>query len=140
MRSVTLLALGIMWLVAWPHDDARGQSSGAPPVSLAPHDASPPRQGANKPARVTTNRASPAAAGRATSTPATGGPLATPNPAADYDGYSFGIADDNDVPYQAIPPMRSRAARDASSNADADSIGQEDGALKRKLMICQNCR
>ena len=140
MRNVTLLALGLMLVVGWPPGGARGQTSGAPPVSLAPHDASPPRPGANKPARVTTNRASPAATGRATSTPTTGGPQATPNPAADYDGYSAGVADDNDAPHQVIPPMRSRAARDASSNAEADGLDQEDGALKRKLMICQNCR
>lgn len=140
MRSVTLLALGLMFVVAWPHDGARGETSRAPPVSLAPHDASLPRADATRPARVTTNRAPPSASGRETSISTTAGPQAIPNQAADYDGFSVGAADDNDAPYQATRPMRLRAASDAGSNADADSLGQEDGALKRKLMICQNCR
>jgi len=38
------------------------------------------------------------------------------------------------------PPMRSRAAKDTRSNPDANDFDQEDGALKRKLMICQNCK
>ena len=92
--------------------------------------------GATKPARVTTNRA-PAASGRETSTSVIGLPQPKPDPAADYDGFSVGNVDDNDALRQAPPPVRSRAAK---SNADADSLDQEDGALKRKLMICQNCK
>ncbi|MBB4262201.1 hypothetical protein GGD64_006258 [Bradyrhizobium sp. CIR3A] len=139
MRRVTLLALGLMFVVAWPHQNARSQTSVAPPVSLAAPDASP-RPGATKPARVTTNRAPPAASGRETSTPTIGRPQAIPNPAVDYDGFSIGTVDDNDAPHQATPPMRSRAAKNTGSHADADGPDQEDGALKRKLMICQGCR
>jgi hypothetical protein len=69
-----------------------------------------------------------------------------PNPAADYDGFSVGAGDDNDTSSQAAPPVRSRAAK--GSKADPDTKGaaayqlidQEDEALKRKLMICQNCK
>lgn len=136
MRSVMLLALGLMFVGAWSHDSARGQTSAAPPVSLAPPDTSPPRPSATKPARVTTNRAPPAASSREPSV--IGGPQ--PNPAADYDGFSVGTVDDVDTPSRVTPPVRSRAARDARSNPDANGLDQEDEALKRKLMICQNCK
>ncbi|MBR1126975.1 hypothetical protein JQ592_01655 [Bradyrhizobium iriomotense] len=128
MRSVTLLALSLVFVGAWSHDSARGQTSVAPPVSLAPPDASPPRPSARnskprgEPGRVTTDRTPPAA----------------PNPAADYDGFSVGTVDDNDTPSRVTPPVRSRAAKDSKSNLD--DLDQEDGALKRKLMICQNCK
>ncbi|WP_333928194.1 hypothetical protein [Bradyrhizobium sp. CCBAU 11361] len=62
------------------------------------------------------------------------------NPAADYDGFSVGVVDDNDSSRQVTPPVRSRAAKDSRSNPDADGLDQEDEALKRKLMICQNCK
>ncbi|WP_349630433.1 hypothetical protein [Bradyrhizobium iriomotense] len=65
-------------------------------------------------------------------------PPAAPNPAADYDGFSVGTVDDNDTPSRVTPPVRSRAAKDSKSNLD--DLDQEDGALKRKLMICQNCK
>ncbi|WP_246583520.1 hypothetical protein [Bradyrhizobium iriomotense] len=138
MRSVTLLALGLMFVGAWSHDSARGQTSVSPPVSLAPPDASPPRPSATKPARVTTNRTPPAASGREPSPAVIGMPQ--PNPAADYDGFSVGTVDDNDTPSQVTPPVRSRAAKDSRPNPDTNDLDQEDGALKRKLMICQNCK
>ncbi|WP_249139164.1 hypothetical protein [Bradyrhizobium japonicum] len=127
MRSVMLLALSLMFVGAWSHDSARGQTSAAPPVSLAPPDASPPRPSAknSKPraelARVPTDRA-------------------PPNPAADYDGFSVGTVDDNGASSQVRPPVRLRTAKDARSNPDANDLDREDEALKRKLMICQNCK
>ncbi|MDF0516979.1 hypothetical protein P0R31_07030 [Bradyrhizobium yuanmingense] len=136
MRSVVFLALGLMFVGVWSHDSARGQTSVVPPVSLAPPDASPQRPSATKPARVTTNRTPPMASGREPSV--IGRPH--PNPAADYDGFSVGTVDDVDTPSRVMPPARSRAARDANSNPDANGLDQEDGALKRKLMICQNCK
>ncbi|MHC2620812.1 hypothetical protein ACVIW2_002844 [Bradyrhizobium huanghuaihaiense] len=138
MRSVTLVALSLMFVGAWSHDSARGQTSVTPPVSLAPPDASPPRPGPTKPARVTTNRTPPAAPGREPSV--IGGPQLKPDPAADYDGFSVGTVDDVDTPSRVTPPVRSRAARDARSNPDANDLDQEDSALKRKLMICRNCK
>lgn len=136
MRSVMLLALSLMFVGAWSHDSARGQTSVTPPVSLAPPDASLPRPSATKPARVT--RTPPAASSREPSV--IGGPQPRPNPAADYDGFSVGTVDDVDTPSRVTPPVRSRAARDARTNPDANGLDQEDGALKRKLMICQNCK
>jgi hypothetical protein len=79
------------------------------------------------------------------STPAISGPSQSPNPAADYDGFSVG-SEDNDTPDQATRPMRSRAAKGSKPNPDTkgsagqDSIDQEDEALKRKLTICKSCK
>ncbi|WP_177234721.1 hypothetical protein [Bradyrhizobium sp. cf659] len=131
MRSVTLLALSLMFVGTWSDDSARGQTSVAPPVSLAPPKASPPRANAKN---------SPAASDRVSSTPATGGPPQSPNPAADYDGFS--AVDDNDTPEQATRPMTSRAAKGSRPNPDTaqQSIDQEDEALKRKLTICKSCK
>jgi hypothetical protein len=66
-----------------------------------------------------------------------------PNPAADYDGFSAGVSDDNDTSSQEMPPVRSRAAKGSRSNPDSasqSSLDQEDDALKRKLTICKNCK
>ncbi|MFK4514088.1 hypothetical protein ABIF20_001453 [Bradyrhizobium japonicum] len=137
MRSVTLLALSLMFVGAWPHDGARGQTSVAPPVSLAPPNASPPRASAK------TSRTPPATPGREAAPPVIGGPPPMPNPAADYDGFSVGTVDDNDASSQVTPPVRSRAAKGAKSNPDTtgqSSADQEDEALKRKLTICKNCK
>lgn len=136
MRSATLLAVSLMLVGIWPHDSARGQTSSAPPVSLAPPKASPPRANARNP---------PAASDRTSSTPATGGLPQAPNPAADYDGFSVG-SEDNDTPEQATRPMRSRAAKGSKPNLDTNgttaqqSIDREDEALQRKLTICKSCK
>lgn len=126
MKSATLLALSLMVVAAWSQDSARGQTSVAPPVSLAPPKASPPRAGTKNP---------PAASDRASSTPATSAPPRLPS--TDYDGFSVG-SEDNDTPDQATPPVRSRAAKNGT--AGQPSVDQEDEALKRKLMICQSCK
>jgi len=74
-----------------------------------------------------------------------GGPAPLPNPAADYDGFSVGTADDNDTPSQVRPPVRSRA-KGSKSNLDTNglagqsSVDQENEALKGKLTICKNCK
>jgi hypothetical protein len=111
MRSVTLLAVGLMSIGAWTQDSARGQASVEPPVSLVPQTASPSR--AN-----TGNSRIP--------------------PAADYDGFS--AADETDTPSQVTPPVRSRARGGSDSYPDASSLDHEDEALKRKLTICKNCK
>ncbi|MET4797491.1 hypothetical protein ABIA96_000048 [Bradyrhizobium sp. LB11.1] len=133
MRRTTVLALSLILVGICTQDSARAQT--APPVSLSPPKASPPRAGVkNSPA--TSNRVSPA--------PATSGPPQLPNsaPAADYDGFSAGT-DDNDAPSQLAPPVRSRAAKGSSRDTNGpdaqSSIDQEDEALKRKLTICKNC-
>lgn len=137
MRSVTVLALSLMFVGAWSHDSARGQTSVAPPVSLAPPNVSPPRASAK------TSRIPPATSGREASPPVIGGPPPMPNPAADYDGFSVGTVDDNDASSQVTPPVRSRSAKGSKSNPDTtgqSSVDQEDEALKRKLTICKNCK
>jgi len=119
----------------WPHDDARGQTSSAPPVSLAPPKASPPR--AN-------SRNSPTTSDRVPSTPAIGGLPQAPTSAADYDGFSVG-SEGHGNPDQATRPAASRTARGAKSSPDItgnvaqELIDQEDEALKRKLTICRSC-
>ncbi|MGY3474824.1 hypothetical protein [Bradyrhizobium ottawaense] len=134
MRSVTLLALSLLLAGVWSQDCARGQT--APPVSLAPPKASPPRANAKN---------SPAASDRISPTPPTGGLPQAPNSAADYDGFSVG-RDDNDIPDRMTRPMTSRAAKSSTPNPDTQGntaqqlIDQEDEALKRKLMICRNCK
>ncbi|PWT89645.1 MAG: hypothetical protein C5B56_06755 [Proteobacteria bacterium] len=144
MRRVTLLALSLMFAGGWSHDSVRGQTSVSPPVSLAPPDASLPLPGDRHskpkggPARATTDKTAPAASGRETSPAVIGMPQ--PNPAADYDGFSVGTVDDNASPSRVTRPARSRAAKDTRSNPDANDLDQEDRALKRKLMICQNCK
>lgn len=147
MRRTTLMALSLFFVCAWSQDSARGQTTASPPVSLAPPRASPPHSARTakpkgEPALVTNGR-TPPAMGREPSPPVIGGPAATPNPAADYDGFSAG-ADDNDTPSQATPPVTSRAAKGSSQDRNGldaqSSIDQEDEALKRKLTICKNCK
>ena len=137
MKSATLLALSIVFVAVWSQESATGQTSVAPPVSLAPPKASPPRAGAKN---------LPAASDSVSSTPATSGPPSLPNPAVDYDGFSVGTVEDNDTPDQATRPTRPRAARGSKPNPDTkgiaaqDAIDQEDEALKRKLTICKSCK
>jgi hypothetical protein len=126
MRRATLLALSFVLIGIWAHDGARAQSSAAPPVSLAPPNASPPHGG------------SKSSLPREPSPPVIGGRPAHPNPATDYDGFSV-TNDDDDAPSQVTPPARSRAAK--GSGLDSQSlIDQDDEALKRKLTICKNCK
>lgn len=102
MRSVTLLALSLLLAGVWSQDSARGQT--APPVSLAPPKASPPRANAKN---------SPAASDRISPTPPTGGLPQAPNSAADYDGFRA-TSDDNDTPDRTTRPTgraRQRAPR-----------------------------
>lgn len=132
MRRTTLLAFGFVVVGVWSQHSARGQTSVAPPVSLAPPKASP-QAGA---------RNSRAASDRASTTPATSGLPAAPNPAVDYDGLSLDNAEDNDTPSQSTRPTRSRTqpGLDTSGTAARQSIDQEDEALKRKLTICKSCK
>ena len=131
MRRATLLAVSLLIAGFSPHDGASGQT--APPVSLTPPKASPPR-----------TNAKPAASDRLPSAPAIGGLPSPPNSAADYDGFSA-VGDDNDTPDPITRPTTSRAAKGAKSNPDSKGaaqqmIDQEDEALKRKLTICNSCK
>lgn len=136
MKSAALFTLSLMFVGVWSQDSVRGQTSVAPPVSLAPPKASPQAGAKN----------SPAASDGVSSTRATGGTPSSPNPAADYDGFSVGTVEDNGTPDQATRPMRSRAAKGSKPNPDTkgiaaqEAIDQEDEALKRKLTICKSCK
>jgi hypothetical protein len=140
MKSATLLAFSLMLAGLWSQDSARGQTSAAPPVSLSPPNASPPHAGAKN------SRPPPAASIREASPPVIGGLPSAPNPAADYDGFSAGAGDDNDISSQVVPPVRSHTAKRSRADqgpkggAAEQLIDQEDEALKRKLMICQSCK
>ena len=143
MRRAALLAFCLMLVGVWSQDSARAQSSASPPVSLAPPSVSPPHASTKNsrpkgaPALVTHDSRPAATAGREPSPPVIGGPPQSPNPAADYDGFSVGI--DDDAPSEVTPPVRSRAAK--GSGLDPQSlIDQDDEALKRKLTICQKCK
>ena len=129
MRRVALLALSLIVVGVWSQDRARGQSSTAPPVSLA---------APNAPPHASAKNAKPAASGKEPSPAVTGGLAALPSPAADYDGFNAGT-DENDAPSRLTPPARPRAARDTGLDAQT-LVDQEDEALKRKLTICKNCK
>lgn len=149
MRRTIVLAFSLILVGVCSQNSARGQT--APPVSLAPPQASPPQaslpqaslpQASPPPAGATNSRPkrdpSPVAApGGEVSTPVIGRLPPSPNPAADYDGFSVGTEDD-DTSAQVVPPARPRAAR--NNSAGQESRDQDDEALKRKLMICKNCK
>ena len=130
-RRNLLLALSLILIGAWSQDSARAQTSAAPPVSLAPPNASLPHAGTKN---------SPRTSAGVPSSPATSGlpQLPGPAPAADYDGFSAG-PDDHDAPSQVTPPARSRAEKGSSLDAQT-LVDQEDEVLKRKLTICQKCK
>ncbi|QOZ73411.1 hypothetical protein SAMN05192541_11662 [Bradyrhizobium arachidis] len=138
MRRTMVLAVSLAFVGLWSQDGARAQT--APPVSLAPPQASQPQASPPASARNSRPKRDPAlvtAPGAAPSAPVIGGFPASPNPAADYDGFSVGT-EDNDTPRQAAPPARSRGAKNGST--DPDSFDPEDEALRRKLTICKNCK
>lgn len=139
MRRTIVLAFSLMLVGVCSQDSARGQT--APPVSLAPPQASLPRafpppasaknsQAKRDPSPVTV----PSSEG---STPAIGSLPPSPNPAADYDGFSVGTEYDG-ISAQVAPPARPRAAR--NNAARQEWLDEDDEALKRKLTICKNCK
>lgn len=139
MRRTIVLAFSLMLVGVCSQDSARGQT--APPVSLAPPQAllsraSPPPAGA-KNSRPKRDPSPVTVPGSEASTPVIGRLPTSPNPAADYDGFSVGTEDD-DTSAQVALPARPRAAR--NNSAGQQSLDQDDQALKRKLTICKNCK
>jgi hypothetical protein len=74
----------------------------------------------------------------------------SPKPAADYDGFSAGIVDDEHSG-QPLLPIRPRPAKQSKLRQTPDSIEgpsgsqllddqAEDEKLKRKLTICRGCK
>lgn len=139
MRRTIVLAFSLMLVGVCSQDSARGQT--APPVSLAPPQASlpqasPPPAGAKNSKPRRDPALAPAPGGEA-SMPVIGRLPPSPNPAADYDGFNVGTEYD-DISAQAAPPARPRAAR--NNPAGQEWLDQDDEALKRKLTICKNCK
>jgi hypothetical protein len=75
----------------------------------------------------------------------------SPKPAADYDGFTVGIVDDEDTSGQTTLPVRPRPAKQPKLRQKPDSIEEpwarqqsvdqaEDEKLKRKLTICRGCK
>jgi hypothetical protein len=75
----------------------------------------------------------------------------SPKPAADYDGYTVGIVDEEDTSGQPTLPVRPRPAKQPKLRQKLDSIEEpwarqqsvdqaEDDKLKRKLTICRGCK
>lgn len=112
MKKTILLAVGLLLVSGWPQDRALAQT--VPPMSLAPPKALPSRTGPTKPPTIGTTEA--------------------PSPALDYDGFSVG----GDESVQAVSPPGLRAAR--RGIAGSSSLDPDDESLKRKLIICQNCK
>ena len=117
MKTAMLLVLGLVLVDGWPQDRAFAQT--VPPVSLAPPKASPPRAGTKEPPATSS---------------AIAGPTQAPNPALDYDGFSVDREDDA----QAASPAGSRTAR--YGVADTSTVDPDGESLKRKLIICRNCK
>lgn len=139
MRRTIVLAFSLMLVGVCSQNSARGQT--APPVSLAPPQASPP-EASPPPAGAKNSRPkrdpSPVTVpGGEASTPVIGRLPPSPNPAADYDGFSVGTEDD-DTSAQVTPPARPRAAR--NNSVGQEPLDKDDEALKRKLTICKNCK
>ncbi len=134
MRRTTFLGLGLVCVGLWAQDSARGQAPVAPPVSLAPIASPPPSKAKNSRPKRDPALATP---GTDTSTPVIGALPLSPNPAADYDGFTVG-SEDRDASSLVAPPARSRAAKNRSTGQE--SLDEDDEALRRKLTICKNCK
>ncbi|WP_063984552.1 hypothetical protein [Bradyrhizobium sp.] len=116
MRSATVLALSLMFVGAWSHDSARGQTSVA-------REASPPVIGGPPP------MPNPAA-------DYDGFSVGTVD---DNDASSQATPP---VRSRAAKGAKSNSTSNPDTNGlgGQSSIDQEDEALKRKLTICKNCK
>ena len=155
LKSAALLALGLWFVSLSLSNSAISQTSLAPPLSLAApssvsvEDAAPAATGEAPPPPA--RRSKPSAAAR-DKPPAAALPP-SPQPAADYDGFSVGTVDE-DAPVETAKPVKPRATQKprpkqavdgVDAGAGASATGQpidqiEDEKLRRKLMICQGCK
>ncbi|MGY3037297.1 hypothetical protein ACVIIV_006467 [Bradyrhizobium sp. USDA 4354] len=123
MRRTTFLALSLVFFAPWAQDSAKGQ---------APMASQPPSSAKNsRPKR------DPALTTPGTDRPVIGVLPLSSSPAADYDGFSVG-SEGPDASSLVPPPANSRAAKNNSAGQEA--LDHEDEALRRKLMICRNCK
>jgi hypothetical protein len=89
----------------------------------------------------------PTAIDNVSPTPVIAKPPPSPKPAADYDGFTIGIVDDEETSGQTMRSVKPRPAKQSKLRQEPDSIeGQqsvdraEDEKLKRKLTICRGCK
>jgi hypothetical protein len=125
----------------WLHYSARCQTSLSPPLSLA----APPAVTAEEPSPIATDHVPPPTAvakrSRLSVTAKDRPPTATfspsRKPAADYDGFTAGIFDDQDTSDQTTKPVKPRPAQQPKLKQRPDSLeGQsvdqlEDEKLRR---------
>ena len=163
-RCQTLLAPPLSLAPPSPLTD----KGSAPPATtnsawppMATPDVSPPRATAKSSTpSATTNVGPPSATDGVpppTATAKRSAPAPTakfspsPKPAADYDGFTVGIVDDEDTSGQTTLPVRPRPAKQPKLRQKPDSIEEpwarqqsvdqaEDDKLKRKLTICRGCK
>jgi hypothetical protein len=136
----------------------RATAKGSPPP--ATNNVWPPMATDVPPPTATTKRSAPTATAKDTlptatakeaRPPAIDNVSPTPKPAADYDGFTVGIVDDEGTSGQTSPAVRSRPAQQPKLRQQPDSIEgpwarqqsvdqAEDEKLKRKLTICRGCK
>ena len=138
-----LAAIGDRWRSAADGDRQALVSPSAGPAKDAP----PPPIAADTLPTAAVKDTPPTAPHHVSSTPVIGRPPPSPKPAADYDGFSIGIVDDDDTPGPTTRPVRPRPAKQSKLSQQSDSVaGQqsvdqaEDEKLKRKLTICRGCK
>jgi hypothetical protein len=101
------------------------------------------------PQTATAKRSAPSAAKNSPPT-ATAKNAPPPKPAADYDGFTAGVIDDDETGQPPLP-IRPRPAKQSKLRQKPDSVEgpserqrlgdqEEDEKLKRKLMICSGCK
>lgn len=148
-KNAALFALGLLSASFWLHDSARGQTSLAPPLSLA-RPAPSPEEGAPPPAVIMASPPTeaddtppPKAAARRPAAPVAVRDIPSPKPAADYDGFTTGVVD------EPVPklPAKPRATNRSKPGKEPDGVAKQpsldygdDDQLKRKLTICRDCR
>jgi hypothetical protein len=149
MKNAGLFAIGLLSVGFCLLDNARCQTSLAPPLSLARPapapdvDASPPAIIRASPPTATDDAPPPKATVKRSAPPVAARDAPPPKPAADHDGFTTHVEDE---PVAKLP-VSPRAANRSKPKREADSIpGQpwadsaEDAQLRRKLTICRDCK
>ena len=148
MKNAALLAIGFLSVDFWLLDSARGQTSLAPPLSLArpapsPDVDAPPAVILATPPTATDDVPAPKATAKRAAPPVAATDMPSPKPAADYDGFTTGAQSEPAAKSPDLP----RTAKRSKPMKEPDSIaGQpwadsaEDVQLRRKLTICRDCK
>jgi hypothetical protein len=173
MKNAALFALGLLAAGVWSHDSARCQTPPSPPLSLAPplnQGSVPPAETDSVPPPTATAKGSVRSRAAKNVSPHTTEPRSadvesapiepgsvspaqmidrsppSAKPAPDYDGFSVGIADEDETSTRTASPARSRRAKQPVNREADRSSGQhpadpgEDDKLKGRLTICRGCK